>query len=480
MSSMPASDQTPMKVRHFGNTANNAYFNVRLLDQFTNLESVLPIQMYGLRHAISAPAWEAIEFDVPSVEWVDTPDWSPIPEAVTVNRHFAGMDPVSALGSNDDATSAGVSGFARFTTSLRTRLFGPLRGQRWAQPLIDIRDRQSLAGRPTISEAADAINLLYGSGSLYSSQPQQNATRTVCFEHGTVRWIADGDRDLAAYRQAYRKQVEQAQHLWVTNLDPRTLEVAEDVAPGRWSALPHPYVPDPRVPFAESVSRREELLRQTGSDALVLLPASQNWSKHHDKGSMRALLAFVELRRKGVNVGLVAVEWGLQLAESKQFLEQAGVGDNVAWMPPMARITLQRLMANVDVVWDQFGLEVFGALALRAVEQGTPLVSRGLAPMGETLIGGPVPWQQAATTDGIVRETVAVLEDMSRCGRATVVAETRARYRGWLLERHSAEMTAVLQRDVYTSMLEGSFEPGSAAPDQWAKYLDTALDRTNE
>jgi hypothetical protein len=233
-------------------------------------------------------------------------------------------------------------------------------------------------------------------------------------------------------------------------------------------------VPDPRAPFPES-ARRQELLQSTASESLVLLPSSQNWAKHHDKGSMKALTAFVELRHAGHDVGLVAVEWGLQLAESKAFLEHAGVGANVAWVPPMARFSLQRMMANVDVVWDQFGLEAFGGLAMRAMEQGTPLVSRGLAPIGEQLIGGPVPWRHAATVDDIVRETIQVLEEIDAGGRESVIHDYRLRYRTWLLERHDSRITASLQREVYTGLLDGTWEPGAAVPGRWSKLLDEGI-----
>ena len=463
-----------MRVRHFGNTANNAYHNVLLLEQYEGIESELPIRMFGLQHAISAPAWEAMEFEVPNAAWVANPDWSAFPEAAALNARYSDMAP--ALARADDA--GGNVEAPSFTTALRTRLFGPLRGQRWARPLIALRDRRALAARPVLAEAEGAINLIYGSSSLFGSRLPQPAARTVCFEHGTIRWIADGKPEEKATRDAYRRQVQQSMHLWVSNLDPRTLEVAEDVAPGRWSAFPHPSMPDPRVPFPESPERRQELLRRTASEFLVLLPASQNWSKDHDKGSMTALSAFVELRRKGVEVGLVAVEWGHQLAESKEFLDRAGVGGNVVWMPPMARLTLQRMMANVDVVWDQFGLEVFGALALRTLEQGTPLVSRGIAPVGQRFIGGPVPWRAAASTDEIVHETTAVLDDMSRLGRETVIAETRARYRGWFFERHSPSLTAALQRDRYTEILDGTFQPGTVATDEWATRADKAREES--
>ncbi len=463
-----------MKVRHFGNTANNAFHNVLLLEEYEGIGSELPISMFGLGHGMSAPAWEIVDFDVPEAEWVGRPDWSLSSEAVSINSRYTDLAAPSVLGADLDAHII-PDRFPQFMTWVRRRVLPHLRDKRWAMPIFDLRDRQMLARRHALPEPDGQINMLYGGDSLAWLKLPKPTKRTVCLEHGTIRWIADGASDARAMRQAYRRQVRQAMHLWITNLDPRTLEIAEDVAPGRWSVLPHPFVPDPRVPFAESPEKRRALLDATRSSSLVLLPSSQNWSKHHDKGSMKALTAFIELRRRGADVGLVAVEWGLQLAESKAFLEAEGVGSNVTWVPPMARFGLQRMMADVDVVWDQFGLEAFGALALRASEQGTPLVSRGLAPIGERLIGGPVPWRHAATTEDIVRETTEVLDEMARIGRDRVIEVSRARSRGWLLERHAPSITAALQREVYERILDGAWTPGGAEPGRWATLLDERL-----
>lgn len=457
-----------MRVSHFGNTANNAYYNVRLLAEYANIESNLPVRMFGLRHAMSAPAWEAIDFEVPSAEWVARPDWASIPGASAVNAQFSDLGGAATVGAASAQSGRGLEASALLKAGA---LISPLHGKRWARPIFDLSYGLVLARRPGLAVSDGRIDVLYGADSVSRLRTPRPSPQVVCVEHGTVRWIADGSRATAVFRREYRKQVQRVMHLWVTNLDPRTLEIAEDVAPGRWSALPHPFMPDPRVPFPESAPGRQALLHATDSSSLVFLPSSQNWSKHHDKGSIKALSAFIELRRKGIDVGLVAVEWGLQLEESKALLDEAGVGKNVVWRTPMSRFALQRLMADVDVVWDQFGLDAFGALALRAVEQGTPLVSRGLATVGEELIGGPVPWRPAATIDQIIRETTEVLEDMSRRGRDAVVAETTLRYRAWLLNRHSPALTAALQHSVYEKMSEGTFEPGTAAPDEWAKLL---------
>jgi hypothetical protein len=234
-------------------------------------------------------------------------------------------------------------------------------------------------------------------------------------------------------------------------------------------------MPDPRVPFAESPQHRSSLLRETTSSFLILLAASQNWAPDHDKGSNAALTAFADLRSSGVDAGLVAVEWGRQVDEAKDYLSRRGVADHVKWVAPMARLPLQRMMASVDVVWDQFGMEVFGALALRAAEQGAPLVSRGLAASGNQFIGGPVPWRAAGNPEEIVRETSAVFDEIASRGRPAVIADYRDRYRRWLFERHSPRLTAELQRNRYTAILSGNFEPGQAAVDEWPRLADRLL-----
>lgn len=463
---MSDADAMPVRVRHFGNTANNAFHNALLLEEFEGIGSELPIRMFGLAHAISAPAWEAIDFEVPDAAWVPQPDWGIDPAAVATNSKYSDIAAPGSAGAAAQPRSLGdrVMGLAR-------SVLGPLYGRAWAQPIFDLSYRVVLARRPQVTSLWGSIDLVYGADSLIWQRPDRDVSRLVCLEHGTVRWVADGDRGSAVLRSAYRRQVEQAQQLWVTNLDPRSLELAEDIAPGRWSALPHPFMLDTRVPFPESQQHRARLLRETDSERLVLLPSSQNWSKHHDKGSIKALTAFAELRKQGVPVGLVAVEWGLQLAESKAFLDAAGVGQHVTWVAPMARFSLQRMMADVDVVWDQFGLDAFGALALRAVEQGTPLVSRGLIAEAERLIGGPVPWIHAVSVEDIMRETAAVFDRMAAEGRDQMIDATRQRYRSWLTERHPPSVTAALQREVYASLVDGSFDRGGSAPDRWAQLL---------
>jgi hypothetical protein len=77
-----------LKISHFGNTANNAYHNVKILQAEENVVSQLPVRMFGLSHPISAPAWDEIDFEVPDFEWISEPDWSRFPDAANVNSIF--------------------------------------------------------------------------------------------------------------------------------------------------------------------------------------------------------------------------------------------------------------------------------------------------------------------------------------------------------------------------------------------------------
>lgn len=460
-----------MKIHHLGNTANNAFHNVKLMNEFTAWTSELPIRMFGLTHAISAPAWEVAEFQTPDASWVAEPQWAAYPEAQRINHDFSDMVRVSeALSLEPVDTDSGLASPTHSHLMNVKRFIGrSIAVSPFHQSFNNFLVKRSIRASNQINLGDMDIAILYGADALLKTRPPQPLSRVVSLEHGTVRWIADGaDADLE-WRKMYQRQVQKSQHLWVTNLDPRTLEIAEDIMPGRWAALPHPFTFDARVPFSEDTQKREALLKRTSSDYLVLLASSQNWSKHHDKGSKKALEAFIELRHSGVSVGLVAAEWGLQVDESKALLAEAGVGDFVEWVRPMPRFELQRMMANVDVVWDQFGLDAFGALALRALEQGVPLISRGLKTEGEALIGSAVPWMQASSTDQIVALSGSMFEEISSQGRSTVLANISAQYRSWLQTYHSPAITARLQNDLYLQLLDGGDRATHMRADAWAK-----------
>lgn len=459
-----------MKIHHFGNTANNALHNVLIFNTYSQNHAVLPIKMFGLAHAISAPAWELGNFVVPSSQWVENPNWNAFPEAAQINKYFSDLPHSSG---NTEMSDVNAIEQQMVSPNFKQTIGRLIANSPFHQLFNNLLVKRSIHSSVPINLGKNDICIIYGADSLLKTRPPRQMNQVVSLEHGTIRWIANGADSDIEWRKMYTKQVQKSRHLWVTNLDPKTLELAEDVMPGRWTALPHPFMLSEKVPFQEDTLFRQLILQNTKSDFLVLLPSSQNWGKHHDKGSMKALEAFVQLRSQGINVGLVAAEWGLQLQESKEYLHKAGVDDYVYWVSPMSRFKLQQMMANVDVVWDQFGLDAFGALALRALEQGVPLISRGLKPEGVRVIGTQVPWMIAETSDQISALTTSLFADMGSRSRSSVIFEIQQKYRGWLIRHHNPAMTVAIQENLYSNLLEHDniFEMPT---DVWANYKTEA------
>lgn len=462
------SEMTP-RLNHYGNVANNAFHNKLLMDAYTPWVSNLPIRMFLNNHAVSAPAWETHRFEVPSAEWVANPDWSNDMEAARFNCELTDLSPPASVGYDEvidlSATTSPpmpglVSRFGRFLQ--QTPLKYSVNRILWAQ----LRARRSLP-----ENDLGAVNIVYGPSTIGYLGVRSGRERSVGFEHGTLRWMAYGPRSDKALRDAYRKDARRLNHMWVTNLDTPTLDAAEHFFPGRWSALPHPFMPSQELPYAENPAIRQHLRQATSSEALILLPSTQNWTPAHDKGSDKALEAFIGLRSGGHEVGLVAVEMGLQVQEAKEILHAAGVAKFVTWIKPAPRLNLQEIMASVDVVWDQFAGPGFGALALRAMEQGVPFVSQGIEQPAIELIGSQVPWYRASSAEGIVEATSEILSQLSGVESAEYREGLRGKYRGWLMTVHAPQITAQLQNHLYTSLVAPGADIEPLQRDEWSKIV---------
>lgn len=461
------------QIEHYGNIANNAFFNRQILTD-ANVADCSRI-ISGVTHALSAPAWEVLEFEVPSPGFVDQPDWRLIPHARAINTASVdGIDQVSRAWDPSAILRRGVQALRRIPGARST----PLRS--WAGRKLDGLERelrgtrlglrQRLSAHSTTSPPSrPRIQMLYGPPAYMFRRRADSAL--VLFEHGTLRWIDRGSAADELQRSQYADLVRSADHVLVTNLDLPSVAVAERVCPGNWSAFPHPYVLDPHAsyPYDHDVGHR--LREATMSQHIVLLPSSMNWKPDHDKGSLKALEAFVQLRRDGASVGLVATAWGRQVQDARDFLDQSGVARHVIWIDPRPRIRLQRLMACADVVWDQFTYATIGALALRCLEQGTPLITCHMDPTVGQLMGEAPPVLQATGVQEIAEASARVLAEVEREGMHDVHAAYRTTSRSWLIRRHSPEIAAVLQADLFAFLRygRGAFQDSRTS---WAQLPD--------
>lgn len=466
---------------HVGNVANNGFYNHRIL-KAAGVPTEGPVQLLRMRHAMSHPAWEMTEVHAGPFFKLEFPAWVVRPSSFRWNWQVRsvgkGIKILPALTllpllffaeiverrlsrPRQELASDTREGLLK---SLRRLV--PVKLRRFVKPLIrGAREKLGAIVRKTtrpeqgikgfLTSRNDLVPIVYGPtvsqeflATLVDSRP------TVMLEHGTVRWAWE-NRAKSEQAYGYIEAAKRATHLWVTNLDPATLGAIRDAKIERWSAFPHPYEPNPAAPYPCDRELRKRFRQQTRSEYLIFLPASQNWSlKYHDKGSNKALEAFALLRGAGHNVGLILANWGLEVDASKRFLESSGFSQYTTWVDPLGRLRLQRMLSAVDVVWDQFGLQAFGALALRVTEQGTPMVSAGLTPEAESLVGFKPPWSSALDAEQVVRATLTFFEGFN--SEPSSRDALSQRYRKWFFDCHGPNIATELQQRLLETIIEPS------------------------
>lgn len=472
---------------HYGNTANNAYYNLRTLAQSTEFEARQRLVEFGLKHAISAPAWEELQFEVPCSEWIANPQWADHPAS----------EPFNSI-REDWSTALGKGRLTRLLESLRKSKFpfGRVSGKLFSGRATRIRRaiigslpplvREKLAQLAKVLylplwllsakplgdvESSGNVAIVYGANFIGAARiPKRRSSWIIAFEHGTFRWATSRSMGIfeRVLKAVYRRNIRRCDFAFVSNLDTETTRAAAQLMGHRWAAVPHPYLLHSEAPYLGNSKNRSELQLATDSDRLILLGSSHNWSSAHDKGTMVALEAFRILRAEGHRVGLVTIEWGLQTEESKDFLTEHKLNSNVHWLLPLPRKSLQKLAADCDLSWNQFAYRAIGAFDLRMLEQGIPHVSMGPDDYGASLIGARAPWYEALDVSGIVKQTENILTQFSHHSRNDVLSDHADLYRAWLRRYHSPEVLEKIQATVLNLLSSGHSWNDATSEATWA------------
>jgi glycosyltransferase involved in cell wall biosynthesis len=468
-----------MKIINSGNIANNGYYNFQILKSIPGYESTIVDSWTN--HAMSDPAWEEVDFVTPNLEFVMNPDWSRVPGAMTLQSEVV-FYPQEHIKFSLKILRTTLRILVK--TAIYLGIPAKTRNSAWQallKPTADFVYAKLSKAKPTnvdkpalpSKQPEEILQIIYGPPG--QNALQKNARHRVLMEHGTLRWIEVGLKIDENARKEYSDLVSQCSHIWVTNLDPKTLGIASKLADKKWSAFPHPYKFDSGLDLATNrlpqIEIHDSLSRDTQSKFVIFLPSSINWLPDHDKGSLEALEAFAQLRKDGFNVGLVCVEWGRQVSEAKNFVEKNGLLKHVKWIIPQPRIELQRIMKSCDIIWDQFGEPGFGALTIKAMEVGAPLVTVGLSDEATKLIGEAPQWLSASNREEIQRQTIRVFESKFRDGWEQSRLDYGSPARSWLVRRHHQDITRLLQLQRYEQLRNFESVP-PARPDAWAQLPD--------
>ena len=455
------------RISHFGNTANNAYFN-HLILRGAGLPSKSEIRVSSLGiHAMSAPSWEEMSFVPSNDEWIKKPRWADVPGANHFNRSFMSVN--FAQTARAKIRQMPIPPFfmwflKRVSATLRAislRLSSLIFLEAGSDRNFPEENHQHLTRKGSRRKRSERIAIVYGSSFPRISISRRPRGSRVHFEHGTLRWNQDhSDPKARVQQKLYEREVRLCSHVWVTNLDPPSLHEANRIAKDKWAAFPHPYSFYRGALEVKGLPSRSELKNRLDADFLIFLPASQNWkTPSHNKGSDIAWQAVANLRDSGLRVGVVASEWGLDLHLARILIQNLGLKKNVFWIPPLPRAAFLQFVREVDVCWDQFIIEGFGGVALRAVEAGVPLVGQGLSEDAIGLTGFQVPWAMADSPETIFCQTRDFLNETISKGRKSLRESTTVRYHSWFHKHHSPQLTADMQNFLFGRIAAGDQTP---------------------
>jgi hypothetical protein len=172
--------------------------------------------------------------------WVDDPAWIDIPGASKWTEMV-----------DHDAVSVDSHRYSRVLRLL----------SRWEllQPLLYLA-RLLMPTKITLRD--DNIGILIWVNFLAHRRISRTTGGRFFLENGTIRWIRSPSGSLLEKlsKSYYASNLRKADFVFVTNLNPESLENVRCLVPGPWCALPHPCIPSGMTPFARSKKLRAELL----------------------------------------------------------------------------------------------------------------------------------------------------------------------------------------------------------------------------
>ena len=167
------------------------------------------------------------------------------------------------------------------------------------------------------------------------------------------------------------------------------------------------------------------------------------------KDNHRFLLALDRFRREDPNVHALVLDRGTDRELAHWLVGELRLEDFVTFIPPANEDERRRLMADADVVVDQFHVGAFGLGAVEALAMGKPLITFFRPECAEETYGGMPPILNARTTDEIVSALRAarnegVREQLSRDARA------------WTLTHHARDAVVAQLLPIYERVLRGT------------------------
>ena len=275
----------------------------------------------------------------------------------------------------------------------------------------------------------------------------------VAFEHGTMRDIPfqndpQGKLTALAYHEA--------DHVYITNCD--NVRAAERLRLRDFSFIPHPVNEEGIHLDPQAVVLRTELLRKHGADFILFHPARQHWTAERhpswEKGNdffIRGLAQF--MKAANARPLCVCVEWGHTVAQSKALLEELGIADCIAWIPPQPNRAMVRYVLASDVVADQFFLGAFGSLTPKAMMCGRPVLLNLDEKLHDWAFAETPPVENVRNPEEIAAALTRLFTDLA------YRQQRGENCRRWYWKYHSSQRITASHLAVYRKVIEKATRP---------------------
>ena len=262
----------------------------------------------------------------------------------------------------------------------------------------------------------------------------------VTFEHGTMREFpfqlnALGRKAMFAYKTAFANII--------TNAD--AIHNAKRMGLKNYVFIPHP-VDDEKFHRRPDGAFRSALLNEFGATHLFLALARQNWTL---KGNDRIVRGFAQLVRSvGKGPKLLLGAWGQEVQRTRTLVEQLGIQDHVAWLPPLPKRLLARYINACDAVLDQFILGAFGTTTPEAMACGKPVLLHYNAEDHEWCLPKAPPVLNVHDADGIASMLRCIMEKPQWAEQVGKASEE------WFFQYHSLDILVQRHMEIYRRIID--------------------------
>lgn len=268
--------------------------------------------------------------------------------------------------------------------------------------------------------------------------------RFVSYEHGTLRSLPFG-QDFYALVTCLAYQA--SSHVFVTNSDVLPSVERMGLDPARVVCLPHAFDDRKLRHFRDE---NPQLVPPSGAPPVIFSPTRQHWkdkSGSWTKGNDVLLRAAGLMAAEGRDFRLHLIEWGKEIAESRELIEELGIADKVVWVQMMQKRQLWEAYCTAHAVADQFTLPALGGVGFETMALGRRLITAIDNEQLTRFFGEAPPCLSASTVEDCAMQLRRVLDDPDDRGGLGLAAQR------WMSAYHSAERIVDLQAAAYSRFL---------------------------